>query len=58
MAAGGWRLAAGGYRLGLPLQAVFRVFLADFPAPQLSTYPLFTVISEKLHPIQAQGNRT
>jgi predicted nucleotidyltransferase component of viral defense system len=38
-----------------PVQAVFPVLLADFPAPQLSTYPVYTVIAEKLHAISLLG---
>jgi predicted nucleotidyltransferase component of viral defense system len=38
-----------------PVQAVFPVLLADFPAPQLSTYPVYTVIAEKLHAIALLG---
>lgn len=38
-----------------PVQAVFPVLLADFPAPQLSVYPVYTVIAEKLHAIALLG---
>jgi len=38
-----------------PVQAVFPVLLADFPAPQLSTYPVYSVIAEKLHAIALLG---
>lgn len=38
-----------------PVQAVFPVLLADFPAPQLRTYPVYTVIAEKLHAITLLG---
>lgn len=38
-----------------PVQAVFPVLLADFPAPQLRTYPVYTVIAEKLHAIALLG---
>ena len=38
-----------------PVQAVFPVLLADFPAPQLKTYPVYTVIAEKLHAITLLG---
>ncbi|MFZ3141218.1 nucleotidyl transferase AbiEii/AbiGii toxin family protein [Polaromonas sp.] len=37
------------------VQAVFPVLLTDFPAPQLSTYPVYTVIAEKLHAITLLG---
>lgn len=38
-----------------PVQAVFPVLIADFPAPQLRTYPVYTVIAEKLHAIALLG---
>jgi predicted nucleotidyltransferase component of viral defense system len=38
-----------------PVQAVFPVLMADFPAPQLRTYPVYTVIAEKLHAIALLG---
>ena len=38
-----------------PVQAVFPVLIADFPAPQLRTYPVYTVIAEKLHAITLLG---
>lgn len=38
-----------------PVTAVFPVLLADFPAPYLRTYPVYTVISEKLHAITLLG---
>ncbi len=38
-----------------PVHAVFPVLIADFPAPQLRTYPVYTVISEKLHAIALLG---
>ena len=38
-----------------PVAAVFPVLLADFPAPYLRTYPVYTVISEKLHAIALLG---
>jgi predicted nucleotidyltransferase component of viral defense system len=38
-----------------PVQAVFPVLLADFPAPQLSVYPVYTVVAEKLHAIALLG---
>lgn len=38
-----------------PVAAVFPVLLADFPAPHLRTYPVYSVISEKLHAIALLG---
>ena len=38
-----------------PVRAVFPVLIADFPAPQLRTYPVYTVIAEKLHAIALLG---
>ena len=38
-----------------PVQAVFPVLIADFPAPHLKTYPVYTVIAEKLHAIALLG---
>lgn len=38
-----------------PVQAVYPVLIKDFPAPQLRTYPVYTVISEKLHAIVLLG---
>ncbi len=38
-----------------PVHAVFPVLIADFPAPLLRTYPVYTVISEKLHAIAMLG---
>ncbi len=38
-----------------PVPAVYPVLLTDFPAPQLRTYPVYTVISEKLHAIALLG---
>ena len=38
-----------------PVQAVYPVLLADFPAPTLQTYPVYTVIAEKLHAITLLG---
>jgi hypothetical protein len=38
-----------------PVQAVYPVLLADFPAPLLQTYPVYTVIAEKLHAIALLG---
>ena len=36
-----------------PVHAVYPVLINDFPAPRLRTYPVYTVISEKLHAIAA-----
>ncbi|MES3003950.1 MAG: nucleotidyl transferase AbiEii/AbiGii toxin family protein [Pseudomonadota bacterium] len=38
-----------------PVPAVFPVMLDDFPAPKLQTYPVYTVIAEKLHAITLLG---
>jgi predicted nucleotidyltransferase component of viral defense system len=38
-----------------PVHAVYPVLLDDFPAPRLLTYPVYTVISEKLHAIALFG---
>lgn len=38
-----------------PVQSKFPVLLEDFPAPRLRTYPVYTVISEKLHAIALLG---
>jgi predicted nucleotidyltransferase component of viral defense system len=38
-----------------PVQAVYPVLLDDFPAPTLQTYPVYTVIAEKLHAIALLG---
>jgi hypothetical protein len=38
-----------------PVQAVYPVLIEDFPAPQLRTYPVYTVVSEKLHAIALLG---
>lgn len=38
-----------------PVQSEYPVLLDDFPAPRLRTYPLYTVISEKLHAIALLG---
>ena len=37
------------------MQAVYPVLLSDFPAPTLQTYPVYTVIAEKLHAIALLG---
>lgn len=38
-----------------PIDAVFPVILEDLPPPRLRTYPVYTVISEKLHAIALLG---
>lgn len=38
-----------------PIVATYPVILAEFPAPQLRTYPVYTVIAEKLHAISLLG---
>ncbi|WP_428422636.1 nucleotidyl transferase AbiEii/AbiGii toxin family protein [Methylibium sp.] len=38
-----------------PVTASYPVLIADFPAPQLRTYPVYTVIAEKLHAIALLG---
>lgn len=38
-----------------PVLAVYPVLLADFAAPTLQTYPVYTVIAEKLHAITLLG---
>lgn len=38
-----------------PVDAVYPVLIADLPAPHLRTYPVYTVISEKLHAIAVLG---
>jgi hypothetical protein len=38
-----------------PVHAVYPVLIADLPAPRLRTYPIYTVISEKLHAIALLG---
>jgi predicted nucleotidyltransferase component of viral defense system len=38
-----------------PVHATYPVILADFPAPQLRIYPVYTVIAEKLHAITLLG---
>lgn len=38
-----------------PVHAVYPVLIADLPAPRLRTYPVYTVISEKLHAIALLG---
>ncbi|GAA4024384.1 hypothetical protein GCM10022212_22480 [Actimicrobium antarcticum] len=38
-----------------PINAVYPVLIDDFPAPRLRTYPVYTVIAEKLHAIAVLG---
>ena len=38
-----------------PVDAIYPVLIADLPAPCLRTYPVYTVISEKLHAIAVLG---
>lgn len=38
-----------------PVQSEYPVLLEDFPPPRLRTYPVYTVISEKLHAIALLG---
>lgn len=38
-----------------PVHSEYPVLLEDFPAPRLRTYPVYTVISEKLHAIALLG---
>ncbi len=38
-----------------PVQSEYPVLLKDFPAPRLRTYPVYTVVSEKLHAIALLG---
>ena len=38
-----------------PVDAVYPVLLADFAAPRLRTYPIYTVIAEKLHAMVLLG---
>lgn len=38
-----------------PVHAVYPVLIADLPAPRLRTYPVYTVIAEKLHAIATLG---
>ncbi len=38
-----------------PVEAVYPVLIAEFPAPHLRTYPVYTVVAEKLHAIEILG---
>ena len=38
-----------------PVDAMYPVLIPDFPAPHLKTYPVYTVVAEKLHAIEILG---
>ena len=38
-----------------PVQSTYPTLINDFPAPQLRTYPVYSVIAEKLHAIAFHG---
>lgn len=38
-----------------PVDAIYPVLLADLPAPRIRTYPVYTVVAEKLHAIALLG---
>ena len=38
-----------------PIQALYPVLIDELPAPNLRVYPIYTVISEKLHAIVLLG---
>lgn len=38
-----------------PIDAHYPVLLSDLPAPKIRTYPIYTVIAEKLHAIALLG---
>ena len=38
-----------------PVDATYPVLMADLPAPRLRTYPVYTVVAEKLHAIALLG---
>lgn len=38
-----------------PVEAIFPILLKDMPAPALRTYPVYTVIAEKVHAIVVLG---
>jgi len=38
-----------------PVEATYPVLLADLPAPRLRTYPMYTVVAEKVHAIALLG---
>lgn len=40
-----------------PVQSTYPTLIKDFPAPQLYTYPIYTVVAEKLHAITFHGVR-
>lgn len=37
------------------MEAIYPVLLPELPAPKLKTYPVYTVIAEKLHTIALLG---
>lgn len=39
----------------VPVHAIYPVLIEDLPAPRLRTYPVYTVVSEKLHAIALLG---
>lgn len=38
-----------------PIESIYPVLIKEFPAPRLRTYPIYTVIAEKLHAIVLLG---
>lgn len=40
-----------------PVQSTYPTLIKDFPAPQLRTYPVYTVVAEKVHAIAFHGIR-
>lgn len=38
-----------------PVQSTYPTLIKDFPAPQLRTYPVYSVVAEKLHAIAFHG---
>lgn len=38
-----------------PVDGIYPVLLSDLPAPRLRTYPVYTVVAEKLHAISVLG---
>lgn len=40
-----------------PVQSTYPILIKDFPAPQLRTYPIYSVVAEKLHAIAFHGIR-
>lgn len=39
------------------VHSTYPVLIKDFPAPELKTYPVYTVVAEKLHAIAAHGEQ-